>query len=562
MPLQIFCTISFSSEEAPEDAAGTEKEEDEADEFLYGQEEDEEDEEDAGATTDFVAFASSCTLHGLSHIFVEGSLGARQALWALAFLLSLSVFLYQVADRIAYYLEYHHVTLLSEEDSPEMTFPAVTFCNINRVRLSQLSHEDLLYLAPLVDYEPGMELGFTPAQPGPWEEDEPLNLLGFFNRTCHQLEDMLLSCSYRGQRCGPGDFAPVSSPRVARHGEQLRSCSVSDQARQVMLPLQLAQGQADISAPSAKLGTAQAVELLWWDTECIPGAALVEEVPGTSILVPSGFVGTTWCEPTALTCLLPRLAAAPWFWGHAGCRRQELEQVRRDGGSRIPSSPVLCRDGGGLGGGTGAGIRLSATTLGSHSCRGLSGAVICSVSSESVPVGTPPPLPGPAWDGWPLGLGTLSWLRAVAAHRGASASALCPLLQVFTRYGKCYTFNAGQDGKPRLITMKGGTGNGLEIMLDIQQDEYLPVWGETGNPLPQRAHSATSSSWGAAQPLLTSPAPSHLSRPQIHIPEAPFSSLLPFLITSALFSPFSSLSLLFAMATPHRLDTQPSLVYK
>ncbi|RLV86065.1 hypothetical protein DV515_00015986 [Chloebia gouldiae] len=258
MPLQIFCTISFSSEEAPEDAAAAAKGEDEADEFLYGQEEDEEDEEDAGAATDFVAFASSCTLHGLSHIFVEGSLGARQALWALAFLLSLSVFLYQVADRIAYYLEYHHVTLLSEEDSPEMTFPAITFCNINRVRLSQLSHEDLLYLAPLVDYEPGMELGFIPAQPGPWEEDEPLNLYGFFNRTCHQLEDMLLSCSYRGQRCGPGDFVPV-----------------------------------------------------------------------------------------------------------------------------------------------------------------------------------------------------------------------------FTRYGKCYTFNAGQDGKPRLITMKGGTGNGLEIMLDIQQDEYLPVWGET-----------------------------------------------------------------------------------
>ncbi|KQK74778.1 Amiloride-sensitive cation channel 2, neuronal [Amazona aestiva] len=259
----IFCTISFSSEEGPRDAAATGPGDNGADEFLYGQEEDEEEEEDAGAATDFVAFASSCTLHGLSHIFVEGSLGARQALWALAFLLSLSVFLYQVADRIVYYLEYHHVTLLSEEESPEMTFPAVTFCNINRVRVSQLSHEDLLYLAPLIDYEPGMELGFTPAQPGPEEEDEPLNLYVFFNRTCHQLEDMLLSCSYRGEQCGPGDFAAV-----------------------------------------------------------------------------------------------------------------------------------------------------------------------------------------------------------------------------FTRYGKCYTFNAGQDGKPRLITMKGGTGNGLEIMLDIQQDEYLPLiylpppWGD------------------------------------------------------------------------------------
>ncbi|KAL4646461.1 acid-sensing ion channel 1-like isoform X2 [Arapaima gigas] len=50
---------------------------------------------------------------------------------------------------------------------------------------------------------------------------------------------------------------------------------------------------------------------------------------------------------------------------------------------------------------------------------------------------------------------------------------------VYTRYGKCYTFNSGQDGNPLLTTLKGGTGNGLEIMLDIQQDEYLPVWGET-----------------------------------------------------------------------------------
>lgn len=52
--------------------------------------------------------------------------------------------------------------------------------------------------------------------------------------------------------------------------------------------------------------------------------------------------------------------------------------------------------------------------------------------------------------------------------------------QIFTRYGKCYTFNSGKNGQPLLVTMKGGMGNGLELMLDIQQDEYLPVWGETG----------------------------------------------------------------------------------
>nr|XP_025970096.1 acid-sensing ion channel 1B-like [Dromaius novaehollandiae] len=236
MPLQIFCTISFSREDGPgAAAAGGGGGEDGADEFLYGQEEDEEEEEEeaADAATDLVAFAGSCTLHGLSHIFVEGGLGARQALWALAFLLSLSVFLYQVADRIAYYLEYHHVTLLREEESPAMTFPAVTFCNVNRARLSQLSPGDLLYLAPLVAYEPAAEPGFAPAPPGTGADDEPLNLYGFFNRTCHRLEDMLLSCSYRGERCGPGDFAAVSkllltpsqASKRSRHLPRCPSCS-------------------------------------------------------------------------------------------------------------------------------------------------------------------------------------------------------------------------------------------------------------------------------------------------------------------------------------------------
>jgi len=51
--------------------------------------------------------------------------------------------------------------------------------------------------------------------------------------------------------------------------------------------------------------------------------------------------------------------------------------------------------------------------------------------------------------------------------------------QVFTRYGKCYMFNSGQTSDP-LTTLKGGIDNGLEILLDTQQDEYMPVWAETG----------------------------------------------------------------------------------
>ncbi|XP_048724677.1 acid-sensing ion channel 4 isoform X1 [Caretta caretta] len=48
---------------------------------------------------------------------------------------------------------------------------------------------------------------------------------------------------------------------------------------------------------------------------------------------------------------------------------------------------------------------------------------------------------------------------------------------VYTRYGKCYTFNA--DGRRPRVARQGGRGNGLELMLDVQQEEYLPIWRET-----------------------------------------------------------------------------------
>ncbi|XP_059041374.1 acid-sensing ion channel 1 isoform X5 [Mustela lutreola] len=268
MPIQIFCSVSFSSgEEAPGPLGD-----------VWGphwqrrhnsESEEEEDEKETEAVTkearegdspvDLVAFANSCTLHGASHIFVEGGPGLRQALWAVAFVLALGAFLCQVGDRVAYYLSYPHVTLLDEVATTELAFPAVTLCNTNAVRLSQLSYPDLLYLAPMLGLDESDDPGVPLAPPGPEAfSGEPFNLYRFYNRSCHRLEDMLLYCSYCGGPCGPHNFSVV-----------------------------------------------------------------------------------------------------------------------------------------------------------------------------------------------------------------------------FTRYGKCYTFNSGRDGRPRLKTMKGGTGNGLEIMLDIQQDEYLPVWGET-----------------------------------------------------------------------------------
>ncbi|XP_049894907.1 acid-sensing ion channel 1B isoform X1 [Epinephelus moara] len=274
MPVRIMCTISFSADDEPGRGYGEDAfdghykrvkksfSDGGSQDYLDGcsQVDDYNDEEDnISEVDDLATFFGGCSLHGANHVFVEDKkFGFRQGLWALVFTMALSAFLFQVADRVIYYYQYDYITMLDEKVAKNMTFPAITMCNYNFVRKSQMSYSDLIFMGPLLGFEEGMAPGF-PLAPEP---DRPpgsrFSLDEFYNRTRHRIEDMLLECNFRGLECGPENFR-----------------------------------------------------------------------------------------------------------------------------------------------------------------------------------------------------------------------------EIFTRYGKCYTFNSGQDGRPLLVTMKGGMGNGLELMLDIQQDEYLPVWGET-----------------------------------------------------------------------------------
>ncbi|XP_010781366.1 acid-sensing ion channel 4 isoform X2 [Notothenia coriiceps] len=65
-------------------------------------------------------------------------------------------------------------------------------------------------------------------------------------------------------------------------------------------------------------------------------------------------------------------------------------------------------------------------------------------------------------------------MKFLVSQLATSRYCLC---NVYTRYGKCYTFNGNRTTSRK--SKQGGMGNGLEIMLDIQQDEYLPIWRET-----------------------------------------------------------------------------------
>ncbi|XP_057702212.1 acid-sensing ion channel 1B-like [Corythoichthys intestinalis] len=220
MPVRIMCTISFSGDD---EGYGKDSFDDhykrvnrgygDSQEYLDGcshTDDYEEEEESPGEVDDLATFFSGCSLHGANHVFVENKkFGIRQSLWAVVFTMALSAFLFQVADRVIYYLQYDHITMLDEKVAQNMTFPAVTICNYNFVRKSQLSYSDLIFMGPLLGFDEGMAPGF-PLAPEP---DRPpgsvFSVDEIYNRTRHRIEDILLECNFRGLECGPENFREV-----------------------------------------------------------------------------------------------------------------------------------------------------------------------------------------------------------------------------------------------------------------------------------------------------------------------------------------------------------------
>uniref|UniRef100_A0A8C5QHF3 Acid-sensing ion channel 1 n=1 Tax=Leptobrachium leishanense TaxID=445787 RepID=A0A8C5QHF3_9ANUR len=182
----------------------------------------EEDDESPSKASDLTVFASNSTLHGISHIFLHGGVTPRRVFWACAFVASLSIFLYQVADRIIYYTEYHHVTTLDEMESSLMIFPAITICNYNSFRKSAVKLNDLLWMKKLFNIT---EENFPQAREAfNLPEDADFNniqmsfdMKEFYDRAGHRMEDMILKCRYRNKPCGAENFTEVSGAKQQTH---------------------------------------------------------------------------------------------------------------------------------------------------------------------------------------------------------------------------------------------------------------------------------------------------------------------------------------------------------
>eukprot|EP00058_Branchiostoma_floridae_P015105 XP_002600593.1 hypothetical protein BRAFLDRAFT_101628 [Branchiostoma floridae] len=173
--------------------------------------------------SDLTHFANNATLHGLPRVFPEGSKGwnERRTLWGVTVVTMVLLFLYWGAEHIGTYFRYPVTTKLAQAQATEL-FPAVTICNLNTFRLSQLTQDDLHAWGHLMGFlhknktlkEHALtyldQREETILDLARFSEDghADVSMFDLQNRTGHSLEDMVRKCSYRGQTCNSSMFTP------------------------------------------------------------------------------------------------------------------------------------------------------------------------------------------------------------------------------------------------------------------------------------------------------------------------------------------------------------------
>lgn len=169
-------------------------------------------------------FASSSTLHGISHIFHHGRYTARNFLWTMAFLASLGFLFYVYTDRVEFYFQYPHATRLEEKTVHSMIFPAVTICNVNILRFSEISGQDLYWAGEFLGFLDSSDKIVAPQkadaevvkvlsqklQQSKGERNLPFDFGEFHDRAGHQMDQMLIKCRFGNESCNANDFKTVS----------------------------------------------------------------------------------------------------------------------------------------------------------------------------------------------------------------------------------------------------------------------------------------------------------------------------------------------------------------
>ncbi|XP_078693278.1 acid-sensing ion channel 2-like isoform X1 [Branchiostoma floridae x Branchiostoma belcheri] len=156
-------------------------------------------------------FAGNTTLHGLNRIVIAPS-GYFRVLWVVAILGSYSGFAYMFSSMIIDYFSYRTITDTKLEFSEDLTFPAVTICNMNKFDETKLKIIDFSYLS-LFLYGVQLDVDAILASPGAYPDETVNSTLEGVT-----VGDLLLEkgfnlqwprmplCKWKGNPCTQQDF--------------------------------------------------------------------------------------------------------------------------------------------------------------------------------------------------------------------------------------------------------------------------------------------------------------------------------------------------------------------
>ena len=86
----------------------------------------------------FYVFAEEVSIIGVRATVDQSRSIVRRLVWALLVLFGIGLAIYQVQERIFYYLSYPTTTKVNINDQAELKFPQVTICNENMFRAVQV----------------------------------------------------------------------------------------------------------------------------------------------------------------------------------------------------------------------------------------------------------------------------------------------------------------------------------------------------------------------------------------------------------------------------------------
>ncbi|GFN98004.1 amiloride-sensitive sodium channel subunit gamma [Plakobranchus ocellatus] len=180
--------------------------------------------EDEVKATELVQnFAQSTSMHGVSRAIGQGPLW-RKALWS-SLVLGFAVWaVFNVTQIITDYQSHPVATAVSSEYNSELQFPAVTFCNLNRMRLSAATdyilntiqeYSDLGYNSDYINRILNLALRT-------YDQDQQISM-------GHTIEDMLIRCNFNQEKCSGLNFTHSFS---LQHGNCYTFASFQDKSRE------------------------------------------------------------------------------------------------------------------------------------------------------------------------------------------------------------------------------------------------------------------------------------------------------------------------------------------